>query len=227
MRYEKRQKRFERLSRELIPKMEIYNEAYCVHLQDVEVWKLEKNRLKEAFKEMPKFQEALGRHNRIVASNYAQYKKEVKEWRANHQNRMAEQGDMMDELGVTDANKLNSYVFAFNSLSWINVDKFYKIPESEKHMIVLDAEKMDNERVLVMFHDMNAMLSMNANPKTNRYYLNNVPKGANAIIFAYKVKEGRPMVYHQKLDDNGGYKLEYTPSSFKEISQMLKAFGQT
>lgn len=227
VRYEKRKSRFERLSKSHVKKMELYDEAYCMYLQDVEAWEDEKNRQKEAFKETPEYQKAADRHNRIAAKNLALYQKEVKQWRLNHQQNMAQQGDMMDKLGVTDASKLNSYVFAFNALRWINVDKFYKIDDSQKQMIVLKTEKLENERVLVMFHDMNSMLSMRKNPITKSYFLEQVPKNANAIIFAYKVKDGRPMIYHKKLDETNNYKLEYTQSSFKEISDLLKSFGQT
>lgn len=221
--YDKRMVCFERTNKNLPARKEAYEEQLCMYQQDVEQW--EANRaIQFDFKKSTEYKAAEQKHVAAYEKNLAAYKLAVKEWREEYQKQMTAQGAAMDKLGITDNNAMDNYVFAFNNLQWINVDRFYHLEESQKETLVMKTDKIGDERVLVMFNNIRSMLSMSVNPATNTYFLNDFPKMEPAVIFSYKVENGKPYMCMNVVDGSNNYQLEYEPTSFLEISAILKSF---
>lgn len=223
-RYHKRLERYERNEASYKKKSTAYNKALDEYHVALDCWKDKKIMAQQNFKNTPVYKKAAKRHEAIYLYNLAQYQQEVKLWRTKKKNYAATKGEEMDKMGITDKEALNSYVFAFNQLSWINVDRFYHMSEKEKQTIVLKTEKVGDERVLIMFNNINSMLSMTPNSDEKTYTQENFPKREPAVIFAYKVEKGKAMLCYQIIDGSKNYELKYEPTSFAEIKAILSQF---
>jgi OmpA family len=222
--YYKRLDRYERNEVSYKKKMVAYKKALGEYNIAMNFWQEKVDQLKAEFKNSSKYRRAAKRHNAIYQENLLKYKKAVAEWRASRKKTMAEKGSDMDRLGIADKESLNNYVFAFNELTWINVDRFYHMSEKDKQVIVMKTDEIKDERVLILFKNIGSMLSMYPNKKTNEYTQTGFPKKEEAVIFAYKVENGKPMLCYREIDGSSEYHLDYISSSFAEIKAILSQF---
>ena len=223
-RYHKRLERYERNQVSYKRKSVAYNKALDEYYVAIDCWKDKRLLAKEEFKSTPKYKKAAKRHEAIYQANLAQYKHEVKLWRNKRKEIAGNKGIEMDKLGITDATAMNNYVFAFNELSWINVDRFYHMKEKDKQVIVMKTDEIMDERVLILFKDIGSMLSMYPDREKNEYRQEGFPKKEAAVIFAYKVKDGKPMICYREIDGSDNYQLDYIATSFAEIKAILSQF---
>ena len=158
--------------------------------------------------------------------NLTKHKKRVEAWRKAQTERADKRGREMDKLGITNAQEMNNYVFAFNQLSWINVDRFYHMKEKDKQMIVMKTDEIKDERVLILFKNIGSMLSMSLNVETKEYVQTGFPKKEEAVIFAYKVENGKPMICYREIDGSTDYHLDYMETTFSEIKGILSQFDE-
>ncbi len=223
-RYHKRLERYERNQVSYKRKSIAYNKAleeYYVALDD---WQDKRALAKEGFKRSPEYKSAAKKHNAIYQSNLALYKQEVKLWRAQRKEDETNKGIEMDKMGMTNEKALNSYVFAFNELSWINVDRFYHMAEKDKQVIVMKTDDIKDERVLILFKNIGSMLKMYPDKKAKEYRQEGFPKREEAVIFAYKVENGKPMICYREIDGSDNYHLDYMETTFAEIKGILSQF---
>ena len=75
----------------------------------------------------------------------------------------------------------------------------YHMEEKEKQVIVMKTDAIKEERVLIMFKNIGSILEMNPNIETNEYVQTGFPKKEEAVIFAYKVENGKPMICYTNL----------------------------
>ncbi len=212
-------------------KHKTYEEAASKYTLDVkdyecklEFWKAREDYRREEFQQSEAYQSVLKKHNLIYEANLARHKKAVEEWRSRRKDQMTAMGNKMDKLGVTDEKALNNYVFAFNELKWINVDRFYHLKEDQKQLVTMKGEDVGDERVLILFKNIESMLPMHLNEEKADYRQYNFPIGEAAVIFAYKVKDGKPYLCYREIDGSVDYTLDYIETSFFEIKEILSQF---
>jgi len=207
-------------------KKEAFNTEMIQYKRELKKWQKKQAKQKDAFRNTPEFKEALKRREVLYQKNLDDYKKAVKLWKVNHKKIIAMKGDDMDKLGVTTKTQMDNYVFTFNELSWINVDRFYHLSPQEKQVIALQTDKIEEERVLIMFNNISSMISMSRKKNSKTYYEENFPKQEPAVIFAYKVVDGKAMLCYQIIDGAQKYQLNYEPTTFAEIKAILSQFEE-
>jgi hypothetical protein len=223
-RYHKRLERYEKNQASYKKKSIAYNKALDEYHIALDCWNDDRSLALVMFKRTPAYRKAVKRYNANYQYNLEQYKQEVKLWRQKRKNEATEKGIEMDKMGMTNAESLNSYVFAFNQLSWINVDRFYHMEEKDKQIIVMKTDEIKDERVMILFKNIGSMLRMYPDKITNEYRQSGFPKKEEAVIFAYKVEEGKPMICYREIDGSDKYHLDYMETTFAEIKAILNQF---
>lgn len=166
-----------------------------------------------------------------LASNKAHYKQAVAEYRIRVNSweelraaKMDSAIKALDERGVVSEQMLNSYVTSVSELSWINIDRFWKMRDSERQMIVLnDPDKID-ERAFIVFKNIKCILPMYAmanGADNSRYQMDNVPKDERFALMAYRVENGKPQVYFQDYDPRHEHRITYKEYTFSEFRKLL------
>lgn len=204
--------------------MDNYQKEKEEYLCKLEYWEADIEYQRQQFKQSPDYQRLFKKHQAIYAANLKIYKEKVAAWRKKRAEKMTALGQKMDKLGIADEKTLNNYVFAFNQLKWINVDRFYHLKEEQKQLITMKGDKVGDERVLILFKNIESMLPMNLNKVTEDYRQYNFPKGEEAVIFAYKVENGKPYLCYREIDGSEDYQLDYQETSFFEIKTILSQF---
>jgi hypothetical protein len=224
-RYHKRLERYERNQANYKKKRIAYNKALDVYHVALDCWEDKNEAALRKFKRTPEYRKAAKKHHAIYQNNLQNYKQEVKLWRENRKKEATAQGVEMDKMGMTNKEALNSYVFAFNQLSWINVDRFYHMKPEDKQMIVMETDEIKEEKVMILFKNIGSMLSMYPDKIRNEYRQAGFPKNEEAVIFAYKVEEGKPMICYREIDGSTNYHLDYMETTFAEIKAILNQFN--
>lgn len=224
-RYDKRVEKYEANMLKYNQNMLAYKKACKDYLVAIDCWKEELRQQRQEFKKTPEYRAKFEKHQKIYQNNLAQHKKNVEKWRAKRKIAMDKAGEDMDKLGITNQQAMDNYIFTFNQLSWINVDRFYHMKEKDKQLITLQTESIEKERVLILFKNITSMLPMTANHENNEYVQNDFPKNEEAVIFAYKVENGKAMLCYREIDGSQDYQLDYVPTSFAEIKEILGQFN--
>lgn len=204
--------------------MNTYTANMLKYNEDLDKWEDKIIKDREDFKKTNEYQTALKKYNDIYNRNLAKYEADVKQWKLLRKQRITEEAEDMEKLGVTNVNLMNNYVFASADLKWINVDKFYKVNPAQQQILTLKCNSLDDERVLVIFKNIKSIIAMELDSLAEQYTKGGIPKTEPAAIFAYKVKDGKPMIYYQDLNGSLNYRLDYIPSSFSDIKELLKQF---
>ena len=223
--YDKRVGRYNKMLKYYDNNMTEYKKKFREYHIAMEEWKAKIEVERNTFKSTPEYQEALKRYNIVQVKIDDRYSKQLIAWKEYKNKKLSEEAENMEKLGITDMNMMNQYFFAFNSLGWVNVDRFYKYKEEDKEMIVLNTkDHNEEEKVYVVFKTIKSIIPMDADSTNKQYKKNNIPKSEQASILAYTVKDGKPMIYHQTLNASDNYTLNYTPSSFAEIKKLLQEY---
>ena len=201
-----------------------YKSAYKDYKCKMEAWHANAEYERIQFKRTDNYQKLLAQRNEIYADNLKKFKKRLDEWRNRRKANMTAMGQKMDKMGLADEQALNNYVFTFNQLKWINVDRFYHLKEDQKQLITMKGDDMGNERVLILFKNIESMLPMYLDKTTEDYRQYNFPIGEEAVIFAYKVEDGKPMLCYREISDAEDYELDFIETSFFEIKEILNQF---
>ena len=223
--YDKRVGRYDKMLKFYNNNMAEYKKKLKEYRIAMNEWNMKIEKEINNFKNTPEYQEALKRYNILQAKIDEKYRKQLIAWKEYKNKKLSEEAENMEKLGITDINMMNQYFFAFNTLGWVNVDRFYKYKEEDKEMIVLNTKAPNKEeKVFVVFKTIKSIIPMDADSTNNKYLKNNVPKSEQASILAYTVKDGKPMIYHQPLNTSNNYNLNYTLSSFAEIKKLLQEY---
>lgn len=203
-----------------------YQTKFTNYLIAQDCWEEQADADRKAFKTTPEYLALLALFNRTHDKNYARYQAEVKKWKEERKLAMVKAGEDMDKLGITNHQALDNYVFTFNEMTWINVDRFYHMEQKDKQLITLTKKEAGQERVLIMFKNINSMLPMNLEKGRKVYVQEDFPKKEAAVIFAYKVQDGKPMLCYQEIDGSYNYQLNYKPTTFAEIKSIINQYKQ-
>ncbi len=233
IRYEKALARYHKQMNRYNRRTGGYNKKYASYLEDknnyemkLAEWKEGIERQKQDYKLTNAYQEVAIKNQMRRAIAREDYEKELEEWRDIRNQRIGELGERMDAMGATTESALNNYVFAFNDLGWINIDRFYKLPEDETQMIVLNDPDTTTEKVLLVFKNLNSIITFKQVDQQYKY--ERIPKKESAAILAYKVQDGRAMVYFkEKNEGEEEYDINYKPTKFSELRELMSRYGMT
>ncbi len=158
----------------------------------------------------------------LLADARAKWESEVEKWEALRLEKMGALAEKMDLMGVATEEAVNTYMFTMSELSWINIDRFYKMPANEMRAVTLRDIDQSPERVFVIFKEINSMLPMVRSEFRGIYKRDRFPKAEKAALLAYKVIDGKAMVYLEDLDPKrSSYKMEFVPYTFRDLQKML------
>lgn len=205
--------------------MNAYTQNMIKFNNDLDAWEDKVVTDRTNFEKTPEYQAALKKYNGIRKINLAKFEAELKQWKAWRKTKITEEAEDLEKLGLTNVNLMNNYIFASADLCWINVDRFYKVTPAQQQLLTLKCNAIEDERVLVIFKNIKSMLAMSPDSLSLQYRAGGIPKREPAAIFAYKVKDGKPMIYYQDLDGSSDYRLDYVPSSFADIKVLLEEYS--
>ncbi len=158
----------------------------------------------------------------LYAQAKEKHEKKIEAWFALRHERMGELAAKMDSMGVTNEQAVNSYIFTMSELRWINVDRFYKMPANATRTITLKDKSETDERVFVVFKNINSMLPMKRTADNKGYELERLPKSERAVLMAYRVVDGKPEVYYEDISGKKSrYEMKFEPYTFKELKALL------
>lgn len=142
-------------------------------------------------------------------------------WRAERDSAFAAYVAKADSTGTgATGNLLNAYVMTVTTLGWINCDAFYG-NEGPMRAIAFGDPDATEEEVFLVFTGIKSILAISKSAKDS-YTSPLVPVHEPAILFAYKVEDGKPMLCRKTVDRSQRQSLEFEPSSFAEIRSVLK-----
>ncbi len=158
----------------------------------------------------------------LYQKGVAAYEKKMEEWRAKRRLKLDSITDKMDELGVSSETVVNTYMTTMTELSWINIDRFYKMsPEQTRWVTVRDKDNA-HERVFLVFKDLKSMLPLYTIKEGKVYERDGFPLKEKVGILAYKVVNGKTMVYYEELSPKrDNYQMSYKPYTFREFKALL------
>lgn len=225
-RYEKKMDRYALRMEKYEYEMLAYRLAESKYDKALMEWHIEVDAKRKAFQSTDEYQATLKEHNETYEKNLKEHRLKVEQWRNNRKLNMAKAGEQMDKLGITSERAMENYVFTFNELTWINVDRFYHLKESEKQLITMTGNNLGNEKVLILFKNIGSTLPMTLNRTRETYVQENFPKKEPAVLFAYKVQNGKPMICYREMDGRANYQLDFMEASFYEIKSILSQFDK-
>ncbi len=142
-------------------------------------------------------------------------------WRAEYELAMQRHGRTLDSLGLTGARDLGAYVFAASQLGWINCDRFYDVPASQLHDLIVQDNDTTEKQVFLVFTGINSMLRMQKEG-TSHYIQRDIPRQEPAVVVAYKVVDGRAFLARQAVARGKPVKLDFVPSSIAEVRATIQ-----
>jgi len=226
-RYVWRLKRYDKKSHIYEERYAVYQEKFTAWQAEYSKWEYRRDSLKENFMHSPEYLKVLEYKKKKDDAYLAQYESEVAAFFEEKEAYEARWGKKMARMGIDDTQNLNNYVFTVNQASWINIDRFYKVPASRKQDVVLASEDVTNEKVLIIFKKIKSMLACKVDVAEDVFFLEGLPIQEEKIIFAYKIVDQKPMVCYRPMSGLEEYQLNYRQSSFAEIKQILRQFNKT
>lgn len=133
--------------------------------------------------------------------------------------------DDMRQKATENVQNLATYTFEVSSMGWINIDKFYQYPETDRTPVIV-AEVDKDTRVYLVFRDFNSALAL---PYRNgRFESQPLPKGIPLTVVALKLQAGSPqlMMFDTKVGDNSlSPKLPYETLTLKQLQEKMDALN--
>ncbi|MBD77603.1 MAG: hypothetical protein CL840_01515 [Crocinitomicaceae bacterium] len=202
-----------------------YEKKLRKYESDLKLWNAKVKWEREMWYSTPEFKAAKHIHDSTDNVYAMAYRKQIAKWKEERLEKIESLAGKMDDLGLTNNDALNTYVFTMNELSWINVDRFMKYPANQKRDVIIADNDTTRKKVMLVFKDMNSTLQLAKN--NNHYYKNELPKNQKIYVFAFKVKDGKPQVFLKPLESEvREVKLNFRPSSFAEIKKILADFDR-
>lgn len=224
--YEKRLEKYSTRFAKYELKMDRYSTEQVKYKRDLKAWREKLYYDFKMYKQTPQYANKFNAYKKEYEMKRAKFMKAMAAWKTLKKEALIQAANEMDKMGIASADMMNTYVFEFNQLSWINCDRFRNVPEKEKQLIVLKSDSLGAERVLVMFKSINSMLPMRYDGEHEGYIEEKFPKDQEAVIFAYAVKDGKPYMCVQEInEEKGEYELAYQPTSLKALKTYLETFN--
>jgi outer membrane protein OmpA-like peptidoglycan-associated protein len=215
-RYEKKRAAFEAECTSFTDRLEQYEER----LTD---WKSLKAAEYDAWQEQT-YRPARLRYDAMMAPLRAKHDSLVLNYQRNREASIQRYALRMDSTNTADMGGLNAYVFSTSRLGWINCDRFYDVPEEQKYSVIASAPKKTDAQVFLVFDRIRSMMMLNKD-MTGNYASPRVARAEPATLFAYTVIDGRAHLCMRPVSPSTRPTLEFEPSSFAEIGELLRSLG--
>ncbi|MBP7408913.1 MAG: OmpA family protein [Flavobacteriales bacterium] len=170
--------------------------------------------------------EAEERYQQRLASFKAECERREAEWRPLYEARMAEIGRELDSLGLSGARDLGTYVFAASQLGWINCDRFYEVPASQKYDLIVHDADTTQKNVYLVYTGINSMMRLQKR-SDGSYAQDGVPRNQPATVVAYKVENGKAYLCKQAVDPRKRMDLNFKPASVAEIRDAIQGLRKS
>jgi hypothetical protein len=193
---------------------------------ELSAWKKQRLTDSLAFVSSEEYLNIEARNARKRQLAYEDRQKQIKEWNAAKRKKLDEMGQQADAAGKSNATLVNAYVTSMSEMSWINIDRFYKMPERQARMIVLQDVDETPEKAFLVFREIKSLLPLirqeNGTLERDRF-----PKNERTALLAYKVVDGKTMVYYEDVKpQKKKYKMAYQPYTFAELKELLSSLQQ-
>ena len=152
------------------------------------------------------------------------YRKKVDRWEDLRATKMDSALAELDEKGIANEQMMNSYITSVSKLKWINIDRFWKMRDSQRQMVVLNDADEAQERVFIVFKNLQCVLPMKSVQEGRKtfYQMDGIPKDERFAFMAYRVENGKPQVYLENFDPRKTQTIQYREVSFKEFRALLE-----
>lgn len=169
------------------------------------------------------YQMRLASNKAHYAQAVAEYQVRLEAWQELRAARMDSAIQAMEANGLVSEQMMSSYIMAVSELSWINIDRFWKMRDSQRQLIVLNDKDEKEERAFMVFKEINCILPMDARIENEeRYYeMADVPKDERFALMAYRVENGKPQVYVEDFDPRKEHEIEFKEYSLTEFKALL------
>lgn len=118
--------------------------------------------------------------------------------------------------------KVNNYVLNISQLGWINCDRFVNYPKTD---LIASAEKFDQPVFRLILMKVVGVIPGYDDPKlgSNSKVFKKIPKGLNAILIGYAMKDGSPYIATKKIliGENSNEKVELQKVTMGEFKNLL------
>lgn len=220
IRDEKYDLRYSRYQSQLL----MYKKNCLDYPQKLKEWYAYNEIAKENFKNSEEYL-AAAEMEKIAQNDYA---KRIAAWKNIRFEKLGEEAKILEKMGLVDNQFLNNYIFSFNQLGWINCDRFYSVPQNELvDITIIDTDTLE-EKVLIVFKNINSMMSAYKTSKNGNYKVSRVPLNTKKDVFAYKVIKGKPYLCLQTINsEETVLDLKFKESSFVEIKKQLEEFNRS
>ena len=232
----KRRQRLEPIVETVDPRMERYERAYENYVNDslaypakleqyekaVGRWEIETASCKKHYEQViiPREREKFDFQNIEIQ---VKYDESIEAWREKCDEIRDVHYAKLTEANLLNSADLNAYAFRLAQTGWINCDRFYDIPKSQKQDIMVSVGGHDDAKVYLVFDDRKSVLRANHNG--NFAEVNNVPKESITVI-AYYVEDGDIMLGQSKVSKYGRAKASYKKASLTEFRQVMAQLGE-
>lgn len=221
--YEMRQARYEVEMRNHEKELALHQQRLKEHEIAVQQW--EDSLEEEARKYRPDgviYEAAKEEHRRYFEKKMEDYKKQRALWEEVCEKRVQEFEQKYEIVGNLSNQSLTGYFNKINTMGWINCDRFYNVPASEKLPLVIDDSNSESdETIYVVFRDIQSM--MRAYRSGDQYLVQNLPKGQEVTVIGVKLEEGRPQmaVVDTQVGSTGSLALDYQACSLNDLRATL------
>ncbi len=210
--YKRRKEHYERHSLEYNQKMNAYHEAY-------QKWNRQQLTDSLDFKNVEAYINAVNENKKIYEAIRDKERLIDEEWKRRIDSAMESYSDDSAVSGTL----VNSYVMHYNELTWINIDRFLKYKPSDLRPITLKDTDASGEKTYIVFKDIKSLLPLRKSEDGKLYKRDGIPKKEKAALLAYKVEDGKALVYYEKISGKKkDYTLSYEVYKLSEFRALLK-----
>jgi hypothetical protein len=147
------------------------------------------------------------------------YANELAAWNDRNKELMDRYAAQLDSLGLDDVGLFNTYLFATNTLGWINCDRFMDIPQELKHDVIVQDADTAREHVFLVFSDIHSIARMERYGEG--YVQPAIPRSEAVELFAYAVKDGRPYVCRKPMTGKASGTLDMQRTTVAELRRLM------
>ena len=214
VKYEEKMKRYEEATVKYKVSLKAYRKDLKQWTADMKAQEMALKKEKEA--ELKKQQKV------HYEQEMALYEKRLATWERVRKERIEAFENDYEATGNTNFRSVQNYFYRVNTLGWINCDRFLDIPEEERLALAINDPDDSEEKVFVVFKDINSMLRVRK--QEQQYLTNAIPASSMVTIIGLKVEDGKALMAMQEVraDSQTAFDLDFQPTSLRNIRKQLE-----
>ena len=221
--YSRKLARFKKNQAEYVVAMERYRQAFQEFQQAQKEYQAKIQAQKDNFKSTPAYLAYAEQVMKSKDTRRALYEKELKEWHAIRDQRMAEYEARYGDALLGSSTMAMQYLYRVNQMGWINCDRFYQVPREDKVNLAIADGDAEKEELFVVFKDIKSMMKASKWKGSAHYHVSNLPKNMDIRVIGIKVIDGKAQlaILDTKVSEKVPVKLSYRPASINKIRSAL------